>query len=127
MKSNRAHTFVCPTCGQSLWRPPGYRLARTRIALLRERDGDDCRICSLPIWFEAPVSHHPAAASVDHIVPQGSGKGGCDCLGNLRLCHHWCNVKRSDDPPGTKMRLRGCAGHMRRVLKSTPLRDRIAA
>ena len=125
VKRRGDHHFICPKCGDSIFRPPGYRLARTRIALVRARDGDGCGICGLPVWFEAPISHHPAAPSVDHILPHGNG--GCHCLKNLRLAHHWCNVKRADDPPGTKMRLRGCAGHMRKVLLDTPLRERIAS
>jgi hypothetical protein len=111
----------CKKCGVKSIRPAGYRRSVFKIQLLRERDGDNCGICALPIWFEAPSFHHEAAASVDHIIPKGSGKGGCHCLGNLRLCHHWCNWLRADDPPATKLRLRGCAGHMRKVLRSTPL------
>lgn len=93
--------------------PARFRTREVRLRVLRERDGDACGICGERMLFNADELH-PANATVDHVVP--AGRGGCSCIGRLRLAHRYCNMKRANDPPATKLRLRGCAAHMRKVL-----------
>ena len=110
MKHSRKGT--CSVCRQ--FHPNLWRLSSVRVAFIRVRDGENCGICGLPVLFDVPPLH-PAFASVDHVEPRA--RGGKNCPDNLRLAHRWCNMKRNDDGPATKLRLRGCAGHMRKVLE----------
>ncbi len=52
--------------------------------LLRQRDGDICQICNLPIA--------PGEESIDHILPLSMG--GSHSAENVRLLHRTCNVRR---------------------------------
>lgn len=57
-------------------------------AKLRDRDGDDCQICGLPLASLDEPWH------IDHIEPQSLG--GSDDLRNLRLTHESCNMERGN-------------------------------
>ncbi len=61
------------------------------IPQLRERDGDNCQICGLPIDFTLP-GNDAMAASRDHI--RRKRDGGVWYLPNIRLVHKKCNVER---------------------------------
>ena len=61
-----------------------HALRRMVWALLRQRDGDGCQICNLPIA--------PGEESIDHILPLSLG--GSHGSENLRLLHRPCNVRR---------------------------------
>jgi 5-methylcytosine-specific restriction endonuclease McrA len=100
------HTFIL-----------NWRLQVVRIKFLRERDGDLCGICNERMLFDVHI-HDDCAASVDHIIPISNK--GCSCPNNLRLTHRWCNMKRANVPHGTELRLRGCAGHIRKLLRYRP-------
>lgn len=66
-----------------------------RIALLAERDGPDCFLCSNPFKTEDAITF-------DHWIPQS--KGGTWELKNLRLAHKRCNAIKGDimpNPDGT--------------------------
>jgi hypothetical protein len=77
------------------------------IAILRVRDGNDCRLCSLPMWFDSPkykrvhdtgkvffCMESSVGATLDHIVPVVYG--GVRTEENLRLVHRYCNNRRGD-------------------------------
>lgn len=72
---------------------PSAANARNRyIEILRERDGENCHLCSLPMLFHS--HNRPVNASVDHLIPRSFQ--GCDCLSNLRLAHTICNERRGN-------------------------------
>lgn len=69
-----------------------------RIQFLKERDGRNCHLCGLPMWFRAPIVSgimykHPCSPSVDHIVPRAH-RGPKSDPGNQKLAHKWCNHAR---------------------------------
>ena len=74
------------------------RVTRNRerlVGLLRDRDGDDCAICSDLMDFTLPALH-PEGVTIEHLVRVADG-GGND-LPNLALAHRWCNsLKGSRD------------------------------
>lgn len=67
------------------------------IARLRDRDGDECRICLLPLDFTISEPRHPGLATIDHIIPLKKCRGaeGRDGLPNLQLAHQECNGLRA--------------------------------
>lgn len=75
---------------RSLNRNP--RAVRSQITALRQRDGDRCWLCLLPIDFTITDSADPMRCSRDHVIPRSLG-GGRD-LANLRLAHAQCNAGR---------------------------------
>lgn len=65
----------------------GAKRTASRIAALRQRDGDACQICHGkrgPIDWSLPAGKG-AGPSVDHIVPIAAG--GLDVLANMQLAH----------------------------------------
>lgn len=58
---------------------------------LRQRDGDDCWVCGLPLDWEGDRLG-PLAGTLDHIHPVRDG-GTCTRT-NLRLAHRVCNQGR---------------------------------
>jgi hypothetical protein len=67
----------------------GHRSGAELRALVRERDGDDCSVCLLPIDFTRPPGT-AGGPSLEHVVPRAAG--GKTVLANLRLAHAYpCN------------------------------------
>ena len=65
---------------------------KKRVPDLRERDGDDCKVCSTRIEdFDLPWPH-PLSPSVDHVIPVRNG--GSHRLSNLQLAHLVCNLRK---------------------------------
>ncbi len=62
---------------------------------LRERDGDDCSLCGLPVPKDA-VRPHPLAPEVDHVLP--ISRGGTHDPENLALAHKTCNITKGNKP-----------------------------
>jgi len=62
---------------------------------LRQRDGDNCRICGLPVPIAARKPH-PLAAEVDHVLP--ISRGGTHDPENLALAHKSCNICKGGRP-----------------------------
>ena len=74
------------------------RVIENRLRL-RERDGDLCWICGLPLRFKqfGKVKHnHPMQASIDHVIPKSAS--GTYRLENLKLAHRYCNSHRQSGP-----------------------------
>lgn len=67
-----------------------------RIEELAARDGWVCWLCEGEIDPDA-IRGHPAAATVDHVVPKS--RGGRTEPANLRLAHRRCNAQRGNDLP----------------------------
>lgn len=63
---------------------------------IAERDGWWCWLCGGGIDPHAPVDS-PVRGTVDHLVPKS--RGGGNELGNLRLAHKRCNVRRGSHLP----------------------------
>ena len=76
---------------------PAASWRKNLVDLLRDRDGDHCKICLLDIDFTLPSGPKgdDAGASIDHIQPRSLG--GSDELTNLRLAHWGCNRKRKNN------------------------------
>jgi hypothetical protein len=62
---------------------------------VRERDGDNCHLCGLPVPATARKPH-PLSAEVDHILP--IARGGTHDPENLALAHKNCNNVKGDGP-----------------------------
>ena len=62
---------------------------------LRERDGDDCFYCGLPLEDDA---------TIEHIIPKAEGGG--NMLVNLALAHYGCNQEAADKSVHEKIVLR---------------------
>jgi 5-methylcytosine-specific restriction endonuclease McrA len=60
------------------------------MAYLRERDGDVCQLCGLPVVDE-PFPH-PLSPTFDHIMPLS--QGGLHERSNLQLAHFSCNSSK---------------------------------
>jgi hypothetical protein len=70
------------------------------LAALRERDGDSCRRCRRPIYFDRPAGHE-LGVKVERVVPELA-----DAFDNLCLTHGRCNAKAGDDTVAVRERLR---------------------
>jgi 5-methylcytosine-specific restriction endonuclease McrA len=57
---------------------------RAVLNLIRQRDGDNCGICGLPVLLGQDC--------LDHILPKC--RGGTEAVENLRLAHITCNTRR---------------------------------
>lgn len=68
---------------------------RVSIAVLKERDGNTCRICGIPV-HESARPPHPEAATIDHIV--ALAHGGEHSYRNTQLAHHRCNTAKGAGP-----------------------------
>lgn len=64
-------------------------------ALLLERDGDLCWLCSVPIISRE--ENDPLGLSIDHVIPVSNG--GSNHVSNLRLAHRICNSMRVHSLP----------------------------
>lgn len=64
-----------------------------RIALLRQRDGDDCRRCRRPMRFDL-ASGNDLAPKVEEIEPATGGEA--QSLDNICLTHRRCNADGVD-------------------------------
>lgn len=73
------------------------RRVRAQVAALRQRDGDDCYLCGLPIDFTIADFNDPMHYSRDHVVPRVLG-GGKDAA-NTRLAHRQCNTEKGQGLP----------------------------
>jgi 5-methylcytosine-specific restriction endonuclease McrA len=69
------------------------RAMRPRII---ERYGMTCYLCLRPILF-GTTSMHPAALTLDHVVP--IAQGGRDTEDNLRPAHRACNEDKGERYP----------------------------
>lgn len=64
-----------------------------KVKRLRERDGEDCWLCSRPIDFAAKPNS-ASAWSIEHLLAKKHG--GCGKIENLVLCHPPCNRELRD-------------------------------
>jgi len=62
---------------------------------LRERDGDECWFCGLPMGDDC---------TLEHLVPKS--KGGSNALDNFALAHAKCNHAAADKPLVEKIAMR---------------------
>lgn len=75
---------------------------RRQVAILRQRDGDDCWLCLRPIDFTIADPAAPMHYSRDHVMPRSLG--GDLAIANMRLAHQKCNTEKgqklltADDP-----------------------------
>lgn len=70
--------------------------SKRRLSLrrrIRERDGDACWICGMPMRFrDGARQQHECDASLDHVVLRKDG--GANSISNLKLAHRLCNCGR---------------------------------
>jgi 5-methylcytosine-specific restriction endonuclease McrA len=86
--------YCSPACRKAVQRRA--RKARIRgayveavsVAVLGERDRGACGICGEPVDFTTKAPH-PAAATIDHVVPLA--RGGEHSYRNTQLAHYKCN------------------------------------
>jgi hypothetical protein len=82
------------------WRavPKGQRRLKSSstCVALRQRDGDACFFCHLPVSIEDE--------SVEHLVPLTAG--GADHISNMALAHHDCNCEAGHMSLMEKIRFR---------------------
>ena len=76
---------------------------KARIARVRERDGDRCWCCGMPMRFGAPFNTR-RSATVEHVL--ALSQGGTWALENLKLCHKGCNRHLGTNKPEQKQRMR---------------------
>jgi HNH endonuclease len=86
--------IVCARCGEQHHHRTTNKTA-TIIRWLRERDGDPCHYCLLPMVF-TDGQGSPCAPSIDHLVERS--RGGCTRPDNIALAHYFCNCARSSPP-----------------------------
>ena len=70
------------------------REEQRRIAVLRSRDGDNCRRCRRAIRFDLTHGHDKGPA-IEPIVSVSSDEA--QALENLCLCHGRCNADSGDN------------------------------
>lgn len=97
---------ACVVCGEPMSRRsdaanPMHRSCKDGIPnrpkvrdLILQRDEGVCGICLTPVDVKAHYLD-PASPTLDHIVPRAHG--GDHSLGNLRLAHRQCNLRRGAD------------------------------
>jgi hypothetical protein len=74
-----------------------------RIALLRQRDGDDCRRCRRPLRFDLPDGHDQGP----RIEPAARGETGkTPSLDSLCLTHGRCNAAAANHTKEVQERIR---------------------
>src|ERR1700722_5063370 len=68
----------------------------TIVAKLKERDGPTCGLCLTALDPAIGEPNHPAATTIDHLVPlsDGGDVGNENRVENLRLVHSRCNGRR---------------------------------
>lgn len=75
------------------WQKAGENVT---VAGLRERDGDACGICGMPIDFSLS-GRNALGRSVDHVLPRS--KGGAHSWANTQLAHLRCNISKGAKIP----------------------------
>jgi len=74
---------------------PYYKVVKPFIYTL---DKGLCHICKKPVKFNE--------ATLDHIIPiSGTGFKTTNAYWNLRLAHHYCNIKRCNGKIAGQLRL----------------------
>ncbi|HET9355172.1 MAG TPA: HNH endonuclease [Sphingomicrobium sp.] len=76
---------------------------KSKVELLRARDGDDCWLCGGRLQFAA-APNSKKAPTIEHLTPRSLG--GASTLDNLALCHPGCNRQLADRPREHKERIR---------------------
>jgi hypothetical protein len=68
-----------------------------RVAVLRERDGDHCYLCTRLMSFKPYRigNYNPRRASIDHVIPRA--RGGEHTLDNVKLACLRCNIRKNDN------------------------------
>ncbi len=66
------------------------RQRQSRLRTLRERDGDICHICKLPMSFRKVDGGLAITASIDHLSVEDRTAQA--------LAHRWCNSHRQNNP-----------------------------
>ena len=74
-----------------------------RIAVIRRRDGDECRRCRRAIRFDLPAGHDQGAR-IQQVLFET--EGGNDALENLCLTHQRCNAAAADNTAEISERIR---------------------
>lgn len=74
---------------------PALAASEKRRQKLRDRDGDECWFCGLPLG---------ADATIEHLVPKSNG--GRNALANYALAHSRCNQKAANLPLVKKIEMR---------------------
>ena len=73
----------------------GSKQRESKVAKIRERDGDNCHICGKIIDFTiTDFAKNDLAVSSDHFTPVSDG--GSNHIDNLRLSHRICNTSRGN-------------------------------
>jgi len=65
------------------------------VAVLRDRDGDNCYLCGLEMSFKRYNlgKYNPRRASIEHVVPRA--RGGAHALDNVKLACLRCNISKN--------------------------------
>jgi hypothetical protein len=76
------------------WVSKRERELQKRIAVIRDRDGDNCRRCRRPIRFDLPTGNDKGPR-----IEALTSFDGADThpLESLCLCHGRCNAESGDD------------------------------
>jgi hypothetical protein len=75
-----------------------------RVAVLRQRDGDNCARCRRPMRFDLPVGHD-MAARVEELAPSAAAAEPAS-LDTLVLTHGRCNAQAGDNTAEVTQRVR---------------------
>lgn len=89
-RKKRSDTKFCDPCKRSRVLP--HKMSVTELA---DRDGTTCGICSTDVDMDLAFPN-TMRASVDHIIPVGSGGGNEP--ENLQLAHLHCNLIKQNRP-----------------------------
>lgn len=84
-----AHLISTETFVPSLKKAGGRKLIRE---FLRQRDGDNCCWCNLPMDFDNLGADTPLVPTFEHLVRRADGGG--NTFENLKLAHKKCNNER---------------------------------
>jgi hypothetical protein len=74
-----------------------------RVAVLRQRDGDNCARCRRPMRFDLPAGHD-MAARVEELAPAAAAEPAS--LDKLVLTHGRCNAQAGDNTAEVRQRVR---------------------
>lgn len=85
------------------WKYRREQAEQQRLAVLRQRDGDNCRRCRRPLRFDLP-SGHDKAPKTEPIVPAANGEE--QAFDNLCLTHVRCNAAGEDHTVEVTERIR---------------------
>ena len=76
------------------WKHRRDREAAERLAILRSRDGDECRRCRRSMRFDLPAGHDQGATVQQLLF---ATEGASPSLDNLCLTHRRCNAAAADN------------------------------